>query len=157
MEKLLDAGPELLLFHPTCGSRVQDPGLHDELEKVLQGLEVWGQKGWEGVKDSRELTQQGMKGKGTANSTLKSGDGQSQLGDKHVFFFFFFYFSRSQPVRYPHGFLDVVLPNEFCRAVHVPLQTADELPGGESSPRNPFNPHATQPDMFSAPSQPLRK
>lgn len=34
----MDAGPELLLFHPTGGSGVQDPGLHDELEKVLQGL-----------------------------------------------------------------------------------------------------------------------
>lgn len=104
MEKLLDAGPELLLFHPTGGSRVQDPGLHDELEKVLQGLKVWGQRDGKVLK-SQELTQQGMKGKGTF---LK--------------------------VRYPHGFLDVVLPNQLCRAVHVPLQTADELPGERAVP-----------------------
>lgn len=45
LEKFLDAGTELLLFHPTGGTWVQDPWLHNELEKVLQGLEVWEKKG----------------------------------------------------------------------------------------------------------------
>lgn len=40
-------------------------------------------------------------------------------------------------VHYPHGFLNMVLSNQFCWAVHVPLQTADELPGKENSSRNP--------------------
>lgn len=30
-------------------------------------------------------------------------------------------------VSYPHGFLDVVLPDHLCRPVHVPLQAADQL------------------------------
>lgn len=38
LEELLDAGPELLLLHAAGGPRVEDPGLHDELEQVLQGL-----------------------------------------------------------------------------------------------------------------------
>ena len=38
LEELLDAGAELLLLHTTGGPRVEDPGLDDELEQVLQGL-----------------------------------------------------------------------------------------------------------------------
>lgn len=38
LEELVDAGPELVLLHPTGGSRVQDPRLHNELEQVLQRL-----------------------------------------------------------------------------------------------------------------------
>lgn len=38
LEELLDAGPELLLLHPAGGPRVQDAGLDNELEEVLQGL-----------------------------------------------------------------------------------------------------------------------
>ena len=38
LEELLDAGPELLLLHPTGGPRVQDPGLDDELKQILQSL-----------------------------------------------------------------------------------------------------------------------
>lgn len=30
-------------------------------------------------------------------------------------------------ILYPHGFLDVVLSDDLSRAVHVPLQTADQL------------------------------
>lgn len=44
---------------------------------------------------------------------------------------------RVSSVHYPHGFLNVVLSNQFCWAVHVPLQTANELPGKENSSRNP--------------------
>lgn len=35
LEKLLDAGSELLLLHPTGGSWVQDTRLDDELEQIL--------------------------------------------------------------------------------------------------------------------------
>lgn len=38
LEEVLDAGSELVLLHPAGGSGVQDPGLDDELEEVLQGL-----------------------------------------------------------------------------------------------------------------------
>lgn len=38
LEELLDAGPELVLLQSTGGPRVQDPGLDDELEQVLQSL-----------------------------------------------------------------------------------------------------------------------
>lgn len=38
LEEVLDAGSELVLLHATGGSGVQDPGLDDELEEVLQGL-----------------------------------------------------------------------------------------------------------------------
>lgn len=38
LEELLDARSELLLLHPTGGSRVQDTRLDDELEQVLQSL-----------------------------------------------------------------------------------------------------------------------
>lgn len=30
-------------------------------------------------------------------------------------------------ILYPHGFLDVVLPDDLSRAVHVPLQTSNQL------------------------------
>lgn len=42
LEELLDARPELLLLHPAGGPRVQDAGLDDELEEVLQGLQRRG-------------------------------------------------------------------------------------------------------------------
>lgn len=29
---------------------------------------------------------------------------------------------------YPHGFLDVVLPDHLSRTVHVPLEASDQLP-----------------------------
>lgn len=35
LEKLLDAGSELLLLHPAGGSWVQDTRLDDELEQIL--------------------------------------------------------------------------------------------------------------------------
>lgn len=38
LEEVLDASSELVLLHPAGGSGVQDPGLDDELEEVLQGL-----------------------------------------------------------------------------------------------------------------------
>lgn len=38
LEELLDARPELLLLHPTGGSRVQDTRLDDELEQIFQSL-----------------------------------------------------------------------------------------------------------------------
>lgn len=33
-------------------------------------------------------------------------------------------------ILYPHGFLDVVLPDDLGRAVHVPLQTSNQLSAG---------------------------
>ena len=42
-----------------------------------------------------------------------------------------FCLSESKPVcvvLYPHGFLDVVLSDDLSRAVHVPLQTSNQLP-----------------------------
>lgn len=33
---------------------------------------------------------------------------------------------------YPHGFLDVVLPDHLSRTVHVPLEASDQLPAGHT-------------------------
>lgn len=38
LKEVLDAGSELVLLHPAGGSGIQDPGLDDELEEVLEGL-----------------------------------------------------------------------------------------------------------------------
>ena len=39
LEELLNAAAELFLLQATGGARVQDAGLHDKLEEVLQSLE----------------------------------------------------------------------------------------------------------------------
>lgn len=39
LEKLLDAGAELVLFHPAGGPRIEDPRLDDEFKQVFQSLE----------------------------------------------------------------------------------------------------------------------
>lgn len=36
--------------------------------------------------------------------------------------------AKGDSAAYPHGFLDVVLPDHLSRTVHVPLEASDQLP-----------------------------
>lgn len=129
LEELLDAEAELFLLQPTGGARVQDPRLHDELEEVLQRLGGGGGRMTSSHQPAGQVKVQPIKPPENIEYIVLLyyviDLSINFLPALHIYIYLYTW----QLAAHPHGLLDVVLTHHLGRAVHVPLQAADQLPG----------------------------